>query len=337
VPKARVLFVGNFFQDTRGSLPVSRIVAEKISDIAVVHLTSAIQNKYLRLIDIFFATLVKRYEYLHVDVFSGNSFFFARVAARIANWRRKRTILTLHGGALHEFYSGREQAFLELFSLANVVQSPSHFLKEFFESKGHAVEYLPNPFFSERFAFNRSHVKKHSLLWVRAFTEIYKPELAVHVMRIVTNHFPDATLTMIGPDLGKLEATRTLIHKMNLLSHITILGPVENVQLAKYYQSNEVFINTTAYESFGVALMEAGSCGMPIVSTGVGEIPFLWKHGFNILLTEDFNAEKMAQQVVQVFRDEELNRKLSLNARANAERFSWANVKPAWAKLITTS
>ena len=199
------------------------------------------------------------------------------------------------------------------------------------------MKYLPNPFFNERFVFDRSNVKKRSILWVRAFTGIYNPDLAVKTLSEVINIYPDATLTMVGPDMGLLVETEKLIEQLRLTNAVKITGPVPNSKLASYYQTHEVLINTTSFESFGVALMEAASCGVPIVSTNVGEIPFLWKDGTNILLTDGFEAQQMAAHVIRLFKDEALARTLPENARRNAQNFSWDNIESGWKEALMIS
>ena len=79
------------------------------------------------------------------------------------------------------------------------------------------------------------------------------------------------------------------ILNLNLSNNIKILGPISNKKLSYYYQRHNVFINTTSYESFGTALIEAASCGIPIVSTNVGEIPLNWTNEKDILLVENFS------------------------------------------------
>lgn len=113
-----------------------------------------------------------------------------------------------------------------------------------------------------------------------------------------------------------------------------ITGPVANTALYRYYQTHAVFLNTTSYESFGVAVLEAAACGIHIVSTKVGEIPLLWKDGEEILITSDWSPEVMAKEVIKVWDDEVLARKLSVNARRRAEQFDWNNVKKLWMEIL---
>lgn len=331
-----ILFIGNFLSKSNGSLPVSEGIANTLTDEKKIIALKAshFQNRLIRFADILISVLFKRYTILHIDVFSGNSFFFARFAAAIGKNRGKKIVLTLHGGALHEYYIGREKLFKKMFDGA-YVQSPSTFLKSFFEQKGYAIEYCPNPLAIEKFPFRRNNVRPYSLLWVRAFTPIYNPHVAVEVLEKVLKVYPLATLTMVGPDKGLLNETVALKDRLKLTERVKLVGPVKNDELFTYYQSHAVYLNTTSYESFGVAVVEAACCGVPVVSFSVGEIPFLWKDEENILLANHLDVDAMASQVIRIFKDEALGSRLSIQARKRAEQFSWENIKPHWLKILS--
>lgn len=332
----KVLFVGNFLSRTHGSLPVSEGIAKRLNSEGIVtRMVSSFQNRLLRFAEIVVSVAFGRYTVLHIDVFSGNSFLFARVAAEVGRCRGKKIILTLRGGALHEHYQGREVVFKKLFKNA-YVQSPSLFLKDFFEHQQLAVAYNPNPVELKNFPYNRDQVKPKSLLWVRAFSEIYNPDIPVKILHHILQEFPDATLTMIGPDKGLLNQTIKLLEELKIKDKVNLLGPVSNDQLHTYYQSHAVYLNTTSYESFGVAVVEAASCGVPVVSFRVGEIPYLWTDEENILLCDQGDVEAMARQVKRILQDSALRDRLSTNARQRAEEFSWQRVKSQWIELVTT-
>lgn len=332
----KVLLIGSFFSHLTGAKSVSEKLKRDLSNQALsITLVSKIQNQYLRLLDICFSTAILRYHKIHIDTFSGPAFRIAEAASLIALIRGKQSILTLRGGALPEFYLSNRKRVKHVFTRSSKIQTPSLYLKDFFSKHGFQVNYLPNPINLERFPFKRYNVKPYSLLWVRAFTSIYNPDLAVKTLFEVKKNYPDATLTMVGPDKGLLPQTRVLINELGLNSAVNIVGPVKNDELFKFYQSHEVFLNTTSYESFGVAVVEAAACGIPVVSTKVGEIPYLWKHDENMLLVEGFDPKVLAKEVSSLFESKELRMQISKNARIKAESFDWEVIKEKWISLLT--
>ena len=95
-----------------------------------------------------------------------------------------------------------------------------------------------------------------------------------------------------------------------------------------------MYLNTTSYESFGVALLEAAACGLPIVSTSVGEIPLIWSHGKDILLSKNIVASELAEQISVLFEQTELYNTIQLNAFKKSHTFSWNNVSRKWNELL---
>lgn len=331
----KLLFIGNFLSKSRGSKSVSEfVVSELRTEGLLINTASHFENRLLRFLHIFSAVAFSRYTLLHIDVFSGKSFLFARLAAMVGKLKCKKIILTLHGGALHQFYNGREKSFESLFR-GVVVRSPSMFLKDYFHRKGFNIIHVPNPVMLDKFPMKREVANPYSLLWVRAFTRIYNPEIPVTTLHLLVQEFPKASLTLIGPDRGMLSEIKVLINRLGLQDRVNILGSVKNNELPFYYHSHAVYLNTTSYESFGIAVVEAASCGIPVVSYNVGEIPFIWRDGEDILLSEpEEGSEGIVKQVKRLWQDPELVNWITRNASTKSKEFSWIELKRHWMDLI---
>lgn len=261
------------------------------------------------------------------------AFVMEDTVSLLARTLRIPVVFTLRGGAFYEFFQKHPHWVGRVLKRATVITTPSLFLKESFEQHGFQVRHIPNAIQLNRFPFRGAVEKNHSLLWVRAFHDIYHPELAIDLVAALQPKYPDIHLTMIGPDQGTLSVCRARIQELGLEDHISILGYVPNTELSRYYSSHAVYLNTTRYESFGVALIESGSCGIPCVSTSVGEIPYIWQDGVNILLAES-NVEAFADKIASLLDDPELAQRISLAAHANARQYGWEEVLPQWEALI---
>lgn len=332
---SKVLFIGTFLSKTRGTKSITETLAEKLSEDAVkIKLSSCYENKIMRLIDIVFQLLIFKGDKIHVDVFSGQAFNIASIATIIASWRKKKILLTLHGGKLAEFDTANPNRINKVFSRVQYIQTPSLFLKDYFEKKRYAIHYLPNSIDLAKFPYKEIDQQRAGLLWVRAFTSIYNPDLAIKILFEVQKKYPGCTLTMIGPDNGLLNDTIQLVKNFGMTNSVFFKGAIPNDELYHYYQSHSIYLNTTSYESFGVAVVEAAACGIPIVSTKVGEIPYLWEHGKNILMAEDFSAKSFSEQIFNLWEHQELAVEISRAARIKAASFGWEKIKPFWLGLL---
>lgn len=331
----RHLFIGSFLSGTNGTKDMVEVLKLNLESINIhLKLVSNINNRALRLIDILLSILIFNNKKIFFNVFSGKSFRITQWGSFLAKIRNKVVIYTLHGGGLHEFTDKNTNLVKKVFDRADYIQTPSLFLKAYFEKLGFKIHYLPNPINLDNFKYKRDDIIPLSILWVRAFTPIYNPALAVDILYETQKTYPHATLTMIGPDNGFLKQIQIQISTLGLTDSVIILGPVDNNDLKKYYQSHHVYINTTSYESFGMAIVEAAACGIPIVSTSVGEVPYLWTNEKNMLLINSFDAKDFSDAICKLFANENLAKFLSANARQNIQQFGWENIKPSWIKLL---
>lgn len=328
---------GQYLSKRTGSLSVSEKIARDLEMPGIkLTLTSFRQNKSLRLMDIVIKCLTNKYDILHIDTFSGNAFIIADVSSFIGRLRRKKIIMTLHGGNLPDYFFSYPIRTKKVLDRADIIQTPSLYLREFFLKQEIDVDYLPNYIDLSKFKYSRNNVRSHSLLWVRAFSEIYNPRLAVRVLQEVKKIFPETVLTMIGPDKGLLREVSKLITELGLESSVTLTGPIPNDLLYKYYQTHAVFLNTTSYESFGIAVLEAAACGIPVVSTKVGEMPYMWKNGENILLVDDLDPSGFAVEVTKLFTSQTIVDRISTNARKRSEEYDLSLIREKWIQLFSS-
>lgn len=331
----RILFVGTYFSSVKGSKSVAEKLAELFSEGYTIELCSSQENKVLRMADILFRVFSFKGDLIIIDVYSGPAFFITFLTSIVAKRiRKKKLVLVLRGGKLADYHNAHPSLVQTAFRLADKIITPSLFLKEYFSQHGYRVEYLPNFVLLDRFKATGTARKPFSMLWVRSFRHIYNPELAIQTLIVLLNKYPETTLTMIGPDGGLLATCKKLIDVSGIQNKVNIVGPVSNNELAEYYSSHAVYLNTTSYESFGMAVMEAAACGIPIVSTAVGEIPFLWANHENMLLIEDFSPQAMADCVAQLFADPKKSAAIADRAIIHAHSFSWPAIRIKWEQIF---
>lgn len=332
---SKVLFIGSFLSKHQGTQPASQLVADELRKFGyTVRIRSTYKSKLLRLFSIITGVVFSGYDTIHIDVFSGASFKIAELSSLIAKARRKRVILNLRGGMLPEFYAKNELRVNKLFGRSTIILSPSNYLIEFFREKGFQINYLPNSLDFSRFPFKNELSCNQSVLWVRAFSDFYSPEVAVEAFKLVHDKFPDSRMTMVGPDKGKLQETKELISSYNLSSVINITGPVKHSELSALYLSHNVFINTTRYESFGNCVFEAASSGIPIVTNRVGELPYIWSKSESVLFAKENAPKEFSEHIEKIFESPKLSEKLRLNARKTAEDFDRQRIIKMWIEIL---
>ncbi|HVO66108.1 MAG TPA: glycosyltransferase family 1 protein, partial [Syntrophales bacterium] len=91
---------------------------------------------------------------------------------------------------------------------------------------------------------------------------------AIHEI-VSTN--PDVVLTVVGPPFNEEE--NKLISRLKLTKHIEHYGHVGDRHLAKLYRCSIAFVYPSLHEGFGIPLLEAMSCGTPVVASNCSSFP----------------------------------------------------------------
>ena len=335
-----ILLIGNFLSKSKGAKSVSEEIASlfNLKKEWSVITASSHRNRLLRLLDIIQTILFQHHKYdvAYIEVYSGLAFVWAEVSARLLYWLNKPFILALHGGGLPVFNEHHTSRIQKLLSLATTVTTPSFYIQQSFRIFREDIIYLPNGLKLHKYPFKLRLNPKPNLCWLRAFHKIYNPNLAIEVVNSLRRSFVDIHLTMIGPNIGdgSLEQTLEMIESYGLAENISIIGSVSKDDVPCWLEKSDIFINTTHLESFGVGVMEAGALGLPIISTNVGELEYLWINGENAILVPDNDSAAMTEAILRVLNEPNLAEKLSRNARSNAERYDWLEILPQLEQLI---
>jgi glycosyltransferase involved in cell wall biosynthesis len=109
---------------------------------------------------------------------------------------------------------------------------------------------------------------------------------------------------------------KTMISKLKLEPNFYFAGHITSRnKLVEYYQKAEAFVLPSYYDAMPTSLLEAMSCGTPVVATKVGGIPEIVTDGEDGLLVSPKDPEALAQALLKVLDDKELRATLAPNAR----------------------
>jgi glycosyltransferase involved in cell wall biosynthesis len=126
--------------------------------------------------------------------------------------------------------------------------------------------------------------------------------LLVRVWREFTKEHRHVRLLLVGAggdDIHNCEAElRAYLQTNGLWDTVHLTGDVLNVP--EYLKASDAFVLPTENEAFGLSLVEAMACGLPVLSTPVGGVKDIVEHRQNGLLVEagDFRGLYDAMQVL---------------------------------------
>ncbi len=106
-------------------------------------------------------------------------------------------------------------------------------------------------------------------------------------------------------------------------------GPTSNIQ--QEYANSSLFVFSSRFEGFGMVLVEAMACGLPVISFACPCGPKdIVKHGEDGLLVENGNVEALAVALSQLMSNEALRRSMSVAAQGNVQRFGMQQIAERW-------
>ena len=125
------------------------------------------------------------------------------------------------------------------------------------------------------------------------------------------------------------EALRETPHK------IEYMGPVYQRELVKFYQQSDIFTFPSHSEGLGKALLEAMSCGCPVISSDIPVFKEVVQHGQNGLMVPVRAPQILAGAIEELIADRALRERCSVNARKTIEeRFSKKLEIDQWMKVL---
>ena len=337
--RPRVLLVGSYFSGLSGMRGVGQDLALALQTAGwSVLLTSARRGRIARLIDFLFTVWRYRHQYdvAHVDVYSGPAFTWAEIVCWALRWVKKPYMLTLRGGNLPSFVQRTGQRVPRLLQSTSIVTIPSTYLLEQMRPYREELVLLPNPLDLSKYSFKHREHPTSRLVWLRSFHNIYNPSLAVQVVALLLQNLPHVQLIMMGPDRGdkSLQTAKKLASELGVMDSVTFTGPVTKDEIPRLLNQGDIMLNTPRVDNTPVSVLEGMACGLCIVSTKVGGIPYLLEDQSDALLVPDGDAGAMAKAVQRLLTEDGLAGRLSRNAREKVEQFDWSIILPKWEQLL---
>ena len=123
------------------------------------------------------------------------------------------------------------------------------------------------------------------------------PLLLLDAFEKVLETIPNSCLIWVGDGAMKRQVQEVLQEKC-LGSAVRLVGACKPEEVASYLRASDVFVLSSAYEGMPIALSEAMACGLPAVSTDVGEVKRLITERKNGLTCPPGDARKLAESMI---------------------------------------
>jgi len=154
------------------------------------------------------------------------------------------------------------------------------------------------------------------LIHVSNFRKVKNIPVVIDVFAKVREVIP-CRLLLVG-DGPELEPIERAVKERGLSEDVIFLGDQEFI--ADILPMGDVFLLPSEHESFGLAALEAMSCGVPVVTSNIGGLREVVVDGETGFLYDPHDVAGMSDVVVRLLRDEEWRRTMGLKARERVQK-----------------
>jgi glycosyltransferase involved in cell wall biosynthesis len=269
----------------------------------------------------------------HVMANSGWSWhLFAAPAIWIARARGIPVLVNYRGGEAGRFLRGG--ASVVRFSMKRVAALvvPSGFLQAVFARHDMPAKIVPNIIDLDKFHPADQPPETPHVVLARNLEPLYDIDSGLRAMAMLLRGHPLARMSIAGsgPERARLEA---LAQELGIAAQVRFTGRLDSLEMAALYREASLSLNTALADNMPNSVLEALACGLPVVSTDVGGVPFLVHHEETALLVPPGDADAMAAAMARLIEDDDLRQRLIRNGREHVQAFTWERVGRQWIDL----
>jgi glycosyltransferase involved in cell wall biosynthesis len=234
-----------------------------------------------------------------------------------------------------------------IFHEANIISGmyvviSEYFVNHFYQSTPFAVvsestlnEFIErgfdrNKFIIARNAYNKLNfpltiTDKNPLPTITYFGRLKKYKSVDHLFKafaLVCKTIPDVKLEIIGKGDYRHQLEKLAI-KLGIESKVLFHGFVSDDEKIKLLSKSHIVVNTSMKEGWGITNIEANACGTPVVSANVPGLRDSVKEGQSGLLYEYGDIRELAECLIKILTENELQQHLSEGALEWANQFNW--------------
>lgn len=175
---------------------------------------------------------------------------------------------------------------------------------------------LPDKFF---FFLGNTDPKKNTKGTLKAFSDFLKQSES------------DYKLVMLDYDTNELKKILDEIGDKQLINHIVLTGYVVNTDLPAIYSLCAIFLYPSLRESFGIPMLEAMGCGVPVITSNTSSMPEVSGDAAHII--DPYKPEEITEGIVKILNNSEYAKDLCKKGIERSKLFSWENMAKEYLKL----
>lgn len=224
---------------------------------------------------------------------------------------RKKTILHFHSFSPKTTIYGPQKAlYNKMFSKADLIIALSSYWKEHINNLVHEankIQILYNP--CPKTHKDLGLEKQKIILFAGTLNERKGYKDLISAFSFIAEKFPDWKIVFAGN--GDIEKGKEMADKLGVISQTDFRGWVSGNDKELLFNNSAIFCLPSYAEGFPMAVLDAWAYGLPVITTPVGGLPDILKHGENALIFEPGDIECLSKNLEELINNKALRKKLS--------------------------
>ena len=191
------------------------------------------------------------------------------------------------------------------------------------------VKVIPNPVTSYPDQLPIAEKQDKLIICVGRFTRQKRFDRVIDAFSMIATRYADWNVVIFGEGEEKEMLQKQIVEK-NLNNRILLMPPTEDIYF--YYKKSRFLILSSDFEGFGLVIVEAMSCGIPVVAT---DCPFgpseIIEDGMTGLLTK-MDVNDLTEKMEWMINHDEEREQMGRNAYFAAGRYRKELIMPQWEK-----
>lgn len=158
-------------------------------------------------------------------------------------------------------------------------------------------------------------------------------ETAIVAFADVLKKIPDAHFNIAGDGESKRHLQR-LVEKLKIEKNVSFLGKVSHEEKVKLLSSSWAMVQPSMIEGWGITVIEANTCGTPVIASNVKGLRDSIKNGETGLLVSPKNVTAFAEAIEKVLTQKTLRKKLSQRSLKWAAQFNWDHTAAGFIEIF---
>jgi glycosyltransferase involved in cell wall biosynthesis len=246
----------------------------------------------------------------------------------LAKLYRKPLLLNYHSGEAEDHLANWKLTALPFIRRADLIVVPSGYLVDVFAKFGLRARAIHNVVELDVFRYRERKPIRPVFLTSRLHEPLYNVQCVLRAFAIVQREHPDASLLVAGDGWMRPQLEQLAVELG--LQNTKFVGRVPWGDMPDLYDASDVYLTATNIDNMPGSVIECLSCGLPVVTTNAGGVPYIVTHDETALIVPCDDHEAMAAQAVRLLRDDDLAVRLARNGRTACVKFAWPAVRDAW-------